>query len=127
MAGVLVDSGRYNLRLDAREKLAKLSGIVIAHPGLHLAVEGHTDSVGKNAFNYRLSEQRAEAVRDYLIAQGLDRDRVTAGGFGKMMPVANNDTAIGRQKNRRVELIVSGEVIGVRSGRTFGYSERRIQ
>jgi outer membrane protein OmpA-like peptidoglycan-associated protein len=117
MADVLFDTGKYNLRVAAREKLAKLSGIVLAHPGLHLAVEGHTDSTGSDELNMKLSDQRANAVRDYLISQGLPGDTITAQGFGKTMPVADNSTAAGRQKNRRVEIIVSGEVIGQKIGK----------
>jgi outer membrane protein OmpA-like peptidoglycan-associated protein len=117
MADVLFDTGKYDLRQEAREALAKVSGIVLAHPGLNLEVEGHTDSTGGDALNQRLSEDRANAVREYLVVQGLDVDSITARGFGKSMPVATNDTAAGRQKNRRVELIVSGEVIGVKIGK----------
>jgi outer membrane protein OmpA-like peptidoglycan-associated protein len=117
MADVLFDTGKYNLRAEAREKLAKLSGIVLAHPGLHLAVEGYTDSTGSDELNMKLSDQRANAVRDYLISQGLAADTITAQGFGKTMPVADNSTAAGRQKNRRVEIIVSGEVIGQKIGK----------
>lgn len=117
MADVLFDTGKYNLRQEAREKLSKLSGIVLAHPGLNLAVEGHTDSTGSDEFNMKLSQQRADAVREYLVAQGLAPDTVTSHGFGKDMPVADNSTAAGRQRNRRVEIIVSGEVIGQKIGR----------
>ncbi len=116
MGDVLFDTGKFNLRPEAREKLAKLSGIVLANPGLKLAVEGHTDSTGSDEFNQTLSEQRAEAVRGYLNEQGLEQGSVTAQGFGKSMPVADNDSAAGRQKNRRVEIVVSGEVIGVKIG-----------
>jgi outer membrane protein OmpA-like peptidoglycan-associated protein len=116
MADVLFDTGRYTLKPVTREKLAKISGIILAHPGLKLEVEGHTDSVGGDEFNQRLSEKRAASVRDYLIAQGVPPDSITARGFGKTMPVASNDTAAGRQLNRRVELILSGEVIGVKVG-----------
>ena len=112
MSDVLFDTGRYTLKPGAREKLAKISGIVLAHPGLKLDVEGHTDSVGGDAYNQTLSEQRARAVQDYLVAQGLNSATVTAKGFGKTMPVADNNTAAGRQRNRRVELVVSGEAIG---------------
>jgi len=118
MGDVLFDTGKYDLRINAREILAKISGIVLAHPGLNLQVEGHTDSTGGDDLNQRLSEQRANAVRDYLIGQGLAGETVTAQGFGKNMPVASNDNAAGRQKNRRVELVVSGEVIGVKIGMT---------
>jgi outer membrane protein OmpA-like peptidoglycan-associated protein len=112
MADVLFDTGKYEVRPGTREQLAKLSGILLAHPGLNLEVEGHTDSTGGDEFNQRLSEQRASTVREYLIEQGLDTSTVMAKGFGKAMPVASNETASGRQKNRRVELVVSGQVIG---------------
>jgi outer membrane protein OmpA-like peptidoglycan-associated protein len=116
MADVLFAFGKYDLQPPAREALAKFSGIVLAHPGLHLAVEGYTDSVGSDAFNQTLSEQRANAVRDYLVQQGLDASQITSTGFGKSDPVASNDTAEGRQQNRRVEIIISGEVIGQQIG-----------
>ena len=117
MADVLFDTGKYNLRPLTREKLARLSGIVLAHPGLTLAVEGHTDSTGSDELNQKLSEQRAESVRGYLIEQGLAEAGVTAEGFGKTMPVAENTTAAGRQQNRRVEIVISGEVIGAKIGK----------
>jgi outer membrane protein OmpA-like peptidoglycan-associated protein len=116
MADVLFDTGKYDLRPTTREKLARLAGIVLANPGLVLQVEGHTDSTGSDELNQKLSEQRAGTTRDYLIQQGLDAGSITAKGFGKTMPVADNSTADGRQKNRRVELIVSGEVIGTAIG-----------
>jgi outer membrane protein OmpA-like peptidoglycan-associated protein len=114
MGDVLFDTGRYSLRPLAREKLARLSGIVLNYPGLKLEAEGHTDNVGGEAFNQKLSEQRASAVREYLISQGIAPEKITAVGKGFSMPVAENTTADGRQKNRRVELIVSGEVIGTK-------------
>jgi outer membrane protein OmpA-like peptidoglycan-associated protein len=113
---VLFDTARYTLRPPAREALAKLSGIVLAYPGLRLQVEGHTDSTGTQAFNQKLSEQRANSVRDYLVQQGLEADSITATGLGQDSPIADNGTAAGRQKNRRVEIIVSGEVIGTQIG-----------
>jgi outer membrane protein OmpA-like peptidoglycan-associated protein len=116
MSDVLFDTGKYTLRPGAREKLARVGGIISGHPGLRLEVEGHTDSVGGDDYNQRLSEQRAAAVRDYLLQQGLSMNSVTAKGFGKTQPVASNETAAGRQQNRRVELVVSGEVIGVQIG-----------
>lgn len=116
MADVLFDTGKYNLRPAAREALAKLSGIVEAHPGLKLQVEGFTDSVGSDTFNQTLSENRASAVRAYLISQGIDPSAVTSIGYGKSNPVESNDTAAGRQKNRRVEMIISGEIIGTQIG-----------
>jgi len=112
MSDVLFDTGKYTLRPLAREKLAKVAGIISGHPGLRLDVEGHTDSVGGDDYNQRLSEQRGAAVRDYLTGQGMATSSVTAKGFGKTQPVASNDTAAGRQQNRRVEMVVSGEVIG---------------
>jgi outer membrane protein OmpA-like peptidoglycan-associated protein len=117
MGDVLFDTGKFNLRSEAREALAKLSGIVLAHPGLNLEIEGHTDSTGSDELNQKLSEDRAGAVRGYLVDQGLTDSSVTAKGFGKSTPVADNAIAAGRQQNRRVEIIVSGEVIGVKIGR----------
>jgi outer membrane protein OmpA-like peptidoglycan-associated protein len=116
MADVLFDSGKHSLRPLAREKLAKVAGIVSGHPGLNLDIEGHTDSVGGAEYNQRLSEQRGAAVREYLVEQGMAASSVTAKGLGKTQPVASNDTASGRQRNRRVELVISGEVIGARIG-----------
>ncbi len=112
MSDVLFDTGQYTLKPGAREKLAKVSGIILAHPGLKIDVEGHTDSVGGDDYNMKLSENRANAVRSYLVEQGVSRDGVNARGFGKTMPVADNATAAGRQMNRRVELVVSGEILG---------------
>jgi outer membrane protein OmpA-like peptidoglycan-associated protein len=114
MSDVLFDSGKYTLRPLAREKLAKISGIVLGYPSLKLAVEGNTDSVGTETFNQQLSEQRAEGVRSFLTQQGVPASSTTATGFGKTRPIASNDTSEGRQQNRRVELIVSGEVIGTK-------------
>ncbi len=112
MSDVLFDFGQYTLKPAAREKLAKISGIVLAHPGLTLQIEGYTDSVGSDQVNQQLSERRADTVRDYLIQQGVPGSAVTAQGFGKANPVASNDTADGRSKNRRVQLVVNGEAIG---------------
>jgi outer membrane protein OmpA-like peptidoglycan-associated protein len=117
MADVLFDTARFDLRRTAREKLARFSGIVLAHPGLNLSIEGHTDSIGSDEFNQKLSKQRAESVRTYLIKQGLQDSSLTATGFGKSMPIAANNTAKGRQQNRRVEIIISGEVIGRKIGK----------
>ncbi|MBV8568986.1 MAG: DUF4398 and OmpA-like domain-containing protein [Acidobacteriaceae bacterium] len=116
MGDVLFQTGKYDLRSDTREMLSRFSGIMLAHPGLKVAVEGYTDSTGTDAINQRLSQQRADTVRDYLISQGLTPDSITAQGFGSSNPIASNDTAAGRQQNRRVELIISGEVIGVKLG-----------
>src|SRR6202790_267142 len=112
MSDVLFDTGSYTLKPGAREKLAKISGILLAHPGLTLQIEGHTDSVGTDDFNQQLSERRADSVRDFLAEQGVAASSITAHGFGKTQPVATNDTANGRQRNRRVELVVNGAAIG---------------
>jgi outer membrane protein OmpA-like peptidoglycan-associated protein len=116
MSDVLFDTGKYSLRPLAREKLAKVAGIVSGHPGLRLDVEGYTDNVGGDDYNQQLSEQRGEAVRGYLTDQGMAAGSVSSKGFGKTQPVASNDTAEGRQQNRRVELVISGEVIGTEIG-----------
>jgi outer membrane protein OmpA-like peptidoglycan-associated protein len=115
MSDVLFKTGSYELLAGARERLAKVSGIVIAHPGLHLEVEGHTDAIGSEEYNQQLSEKRAGAVRDYLVQQGIAGDTIVARGLGKTQPVASNDTAEGRQQNRRVELVLSGEAIGLKT------------
>jgi outer membrane protein OmpA-like peptidoglycan-associated protein len=112
MSDVLFDTARYTLKPGAREKLAKVSGIILGHPGLKIAVEGHTDSVGGDEYNMKLSDNRAAAVRDFLVAQGVPASAVSSKGFGKTMPVADNASAAGRQQNRRVELVVSGEILG---------------
>jgi outer membrane protein OmpA-like peptidoglycan-associated protein len=112
MSDVLFDTARHTLRPGAREKLARVAGVLLAYPGLDLEVEGHTDSVGDEAYNQSLSERRAAAVRDYLVTQGIPRDTIVAAGLGETHPIVTNDTAAGRQQNRRVELIVSGEPIG---------------
>jgi outer membrane protein OmpA-like peptidoglycan-associated protein len=116
MADVLFATAKFDLQPAAREALAKLSGIVEAHPGLKLQIEGYTDSVGSDAYNQKLSEDRAGTVRAYLAAQGVDPGAITSIGYGKANPVASNDTATGRRQNRRVEIIISGEIIGTQLG-----------
>src|ERR1700733_10876951 len=118
MSDVLFDFNKYTLRPAAREKLAKISGILLSHPGLRLEVDGYTDSVGSEDYNLKLSDQRAEGVRTYLIGQGIVPDDIASKGFGKDNPVASNDNAAGRQKNRRVEMVVSGDIIGTPIGTT---------
>jgi outer membrane protein OmpA-like peptidoglycan-associated protein len=112
MSDVLFDTGKYSLKPGAREKLAKVAGILLAYPGLDIEVGGYTDNVGSDATNQTLSEKRAGSVRDYLVQQGVSNNSVTSKGFGEAMPVASNDNTGGRQQNRRVELLVSGEAIG---------------
>lgn len=126
MSDVLFDSGKWTLKPGARERLAKITGILLAHPGLTMEVEGHTDSVGSDEFNQQLSERRAFAVRDFLIQQGVAGNAITARGLGKSQPVASNATAVGRQMNRRVELVVSGDIIASRiAGRAESLTTRR--
>ena len=112
MSDVLFKTGSYELAPGARERLAKVSGILLAYPSLHVQIEGHTDSVGGEEYNQTLSENRANAVKDYFVQQGISADSIEARGFGKTQPIATNDTPEGRQQNRRVELVLSGEAIG---------------
>jgi outer membrane protein OmpA-like peptidoglycan-associated protein len=112
MPDVLFDIGQFTLKPAARERLARISGIVLAYPELKLEVEGHTDSTGSEEFNQRLSEKRADSVRDYLVGAGISAESIVARGFGETEPLADNSTAQGRKLNRRVEMIVSGDVIG---------------
>jgi outer membrane protein OmpA-like peptidoglycan-associated protein len=112
MPDVLFDFNKYTLKPEAREKLAKISGIVLAYPDLKLDVEGHTDGIGSDDYNQKLSEERANTVRGYLVSQGLKPDNISSVGLGKANPVADNATSQGRQRNRRVEMVVSGDVIG---------------
>ena len=110
---MLFDTGKYTLKPGTQISLAKVSGILQSYPGLKLQVEGYTDSVGSDELNQKLSENRADAVRDFLVSQGVVTDNISATGYGKNSPVADNATAQGRQQNRRVNLVVSGDAIGV--------------
>jgi outer membrane protein OmpA-like peptidoglycan-associated protein len=120
MSDVLFDTGQYSLKPGAREKLAKVAGILLAYPGLNIAVGGYTDNVGGDEMNQKLSENRASSVRDYLVQQGVVTNSVSARGFGNTSPVASNDNSSGRQQNRRVELLVSGDAIGNPANVTTG-------
>jgi outer membrane protein OmpA-like peptidoglycan-associated protein len=120
MSDVLFDTGKYSLKSGAREKLAKVAGILLAYPGLDIEVGGYTDNVGGDDMNQKLSESRAGSVRDYLVQQGVATNSVSAKGFGNTLPVASNDSSTGRQQNRRVELLVSGEAIGSPINATIG-------
>jgi len=120
MSDVLFDTGKYSLKPGAREKLAKVAGILLAYPGLNIDVGGYTDNVGGDEMNQKLSENRAGSVRDYLVQQGVAVNSVSAKGFGNTLPVASNDNSAGRQQNRRVELLVSGEAIGSPVNATTG-------
>ena len=119
LSDVLFDFDKATLRPGAREKLAKVAGIILAHPGLKADAEGHADAIGTDDYNQRLSERRAESVRSFLVQEGIAAQAVSATGFGESRPVATNGTASGRQQNRRVELVVSGEPIGT-TGREVG-------
>jgi outer membrane protein OmpA-like peptidoglycan-associated protein len=120
MSDVLFDTGKYILMSGAREKLAKVAGILLAYPGLNIEVGGYTDNVGGDDMNQTLSESRAGAVRDYLVQEGVATSAVSAKGFGNTLPVASNDNSAGRQQNRRVELLVSGDAIGSPVNATTG-------
>jgi len=120
MSDVLFDTGKYSLKPGAREKLAKVAGILLAYPALNIEVGGYTDNVGSDEMNQTLSENRARSVRDYLVQQGVSTNSVSARGFGNTLPVASNDNSSGRQQNRRVELLVSGEAIGSPFNATTG-------
>jgi outer membrane protein OmpA-like peptidoglycan-associated protein len=120
MSDVLFDTGKFSLKSGAREKLAKVAGILLAYPGLNIEVGGYTDNVGGDAMNQTLSENRADSVRDYLVQEGVATGSVSAKGFGNTLPVASNDNSGGRQQNRRVELLVSGDAIGTPVNATTG-------
>ena len=115
MSDVLFDTGKYTLKPGTQVSLAKVSGILESYPGLKVQVEGYTDSVGGDEFNQKLSENRADAVRDFLVSQGVSTNNISATGYGKTNPVADNATAQGRQQNWRVNLVVSGDAIGSKS------------
>jgi outer membrane protein OmpA-like peptidoglycan-associated protein len=113
MSDVLFDFNKYTLKSDAQVKLAKVSGILLAYPNLKLQVEGYTDNIGTDDYNQKLSEERADAVREFLVGQSVADANITAQGFGKSDPIADNSTNSGRAQNRRVELVVSGSAIGI--------------
>ena len=119
MSGVLFQNGKATLLPAAREKLSKIAGILSTHKGLKIEADGFTDSTGSDEFNQRLSEKRAQATKDYLISQGVPSDSITSQGFGKENPIASNETNAGRQENRRVELVVSGE--GITDSKASGH------
>ena len=113
MSDVLFDTGKYTLKPMTQISLAKVAGILEAYPGLKVQVEGYTDSTGSDELNQKLSENRALAVKDFLVSQGESQGSITSTGFGKNDPVADNGSASGRAQNRRVNLVVSGDAIGV--------------
>lgn len=109
LSDVLFDFNQASLKPGAREKLSKLAGILLAYPGpYHMEIEGHTDAIGSQDYNQKLSEDRAQSVSGYLLKEGLLTDRILAvRGFGKLRPVTTNDTPEGRQMNRRVEIVIT--------------------
>jgi outer membrane protein OmpA-like peptidoglycan-associated protein len=115
MSDVLFDTGKYTLKPTTQISLAKVAGILEAYPGLKVQVEGYTDAVGSDDYNQKLSENRAAAVKDFLVSQGVQPNSITSAGFGKSDPVADNTSASGRAQNRRVNMVVSGDAIGVQS------------
>jgi outer membrane protein OmpA-like peptidoglycan-associated protein len=120
MSDVLFDFNQATLKPGAKLRLAKVSGIILAYPDLKLEIDGFTDNKGTPRYNMTLSDKRAKAVSDFLIGQGVGSDAVNTKGFGESNPVASNTTAAGRQQNRRVELVVSGNAIGSSTGTTTG-------
>lgn len=123
MSDVLFEFGKYTLKPEARVKLAKLSGILLAYPGLKIEIDGYTDDVGSDEYNQTLSQERAQAVQDFLVSQGVSADALSSKGFGKTGPIASNDTSRGRQENRRVELVVSGDSIKAQINGTTSASQ----
>jgi outer membrane protein OmpA-like peptidoglycan-associated protein len=112
MPDVLFDTGSANLKPTARERLAKVAGILIAYPDIHIEIDGYTDSTGSPLTNQQLSQERAASVQAYLSQQGVSASSISIHGFGEANPIASNDSSAGRQQNRRVELVVSGQSIG---------------
>jgi outer membrane protein OmpA-like peptidoglycan-associated protein len=125
MSDVLFDFNKYTLKPEAREKLAKVSGILLAYPGLKLQVEGYTDNIGTEEYNQKLSEERADGVRDYLVSQNVQDANVTAKGYGEGDPIADNSTNAGRAQNRRVQLVVTGSAIGVEESAPGAVSQQQ--
>src|SRR5580698_7388525 len=123
MSDVLFDFNKFSLKPEAREKLAKVSGILLAYPNLKMQAEGYTDNIGTDEYNQKLSEQRADSVREYLVSQSVSDANVTAQGLGKNAPIADNSTSQGRAQNRRVELVVSGAAIGIDQSAPVGQSQ----
>ncbi len=112
MPDVLFNLNSASLKPNARERLAKVAGILIAYPDIHIEVDGYTDNTGSLDYNQQLSQQRADTVRSYLVQQGVPSSSVDAKGFGPNDPIASNDSPQGRQQNRRVDLVLSGQSIG---------------
>ena len=106
MSDILFDVDKATLKPDLQTSLAKIAGILSVYQELDVSVEGHTDNTGTAEHNMKLSEQRAQNVLDFLVKQGIEGKRLSAKGYGMTMPVADNATKEGRQKNRRVDLVI---------------------
>ena len=115
LSDVLFDTGKYTLKSNTQISLAKVATILELYPGLKVQVEGYTDSVGSPAYNQTLSENRADSVKNFLVQNGVSPENATAMGYGATNFVADNTSAAGKAQNRRVELVVSGEAIGVKT------------
>ena len=107
MSDILFDVGKATLKTDLMTSLAKIAGILSVYQQFDVSIEGNTDNTGSEEFNMTLSQQRAENVMNFLVEQGIAANRLTAKGLGMTMPIADNDTKEGRQKNRRVDLVIT--------------------
>lgn len=105
-SGMVFDTESYALKNDTKSNLDKLAATLKKYDDTNILIEGHTDDTGEDAYNQKLSENRADAVEDYLVTQGIKNSRVTTKGYGESQPLAENATADGRQKNRRVEVAI---------------------
>jgi len=108
LGDVLFDTGRAELKSGASRKVDQLAQFLVEHPDRRVQIDGFTDSVGTDSYNEDLSQRRANAVRDALIARGVDSSRIGTEGYGKSYPVATNSDSGGRQLNRRVEVVIGG-------------------
>jgi outer membrane protein OmpA-like peptidoglycan-associated protein len=124
LGDVLFSSGTATLNGGGNGHLDKLAGFLNRYPGRTAVIDGYTDSIGSDDYNQGLSERRAEAVKNFLIGQGIDAPRLTASGMGKSSPVASNSTATGRQQNRRVEVTISNPPVAVAASAAQGASIR---
>lgn len=111
MSDILFDVNKASLKADLKTSLAKVSGILSVYQDLNVSVEGHTDNTGSEDHNLKLSEQRAQNVLDFLVVQGIDAARLTSKGFGMSVPIADNESKEGRQKNRRVDLVIKDKAL----------------
>ena len=104
LTGVLFETARWDIKPQAYSRLNEIVDILKKNPSLRLEIQGHTDTQGSEGFNKRLSENRAQAVMEYLVKQGIEPRRLRAVGLWFTQPAASNDTPKGRAQNRRVEL-----------------------